>query len=56
MRVYEYKCECGEKAFGPSGIPPLCECGLRMVRDWTTNISFHGKGFFSTDNRSTGGA
>jgi len=49
MRLYEYRCGCGKTAIG-SG-PPLCECGEVMIRDWTTNIAFHGKGFYVNDAR-----
>ena len=52
MRLYEYKCECGETAIAPKA--PLCICGRWMIRDWPTNIAFHGKGFYATDNRSVG--
>ena len=52
MKSYEYKCGCGETAVGTKA--PLCKCGRWMYRDWTTNIAFHGGGFYSTDNRSAG--
>jgi len=52
MRLYEYKCGCGEKAVSAKEGPPLCKCGIVMTRDYSSvNIAFHGAGFYVNDSR-----
>lgn len=52
MKLFDYKCTCGELLETNSNEPPLCECGLFMNRVWTvTNVIFKGWGFTSNEDR-----
>ncbi len=51
MRLYDYRCGCGETATSSHPDPPLCICGNMMIRDWTTAIIFNGAGFYVNDHR-----
>ncbi len=52
MRLYEFKCGCGETAEHETNEPPLCICGRVMVRDWrATNVIYKGADFPSNANR-----